>query len=199
MSEKFITERIPYPSGALMKYLFKLPILFYRMGLGPLVGQMFMVMTTTGRKSGLPRRTAIEFHQYNGRKYVMIGWQDSDWYKNIQANPYITIQTASGTERVYARRLTEDAEYAEAWDFAESSPFMQVVMRLTGTSLTRESFLAQKDRFGLMTFDPTDRPTPPPLENDLAWVWWGIGGLVLAAAALGLLRRRRAGGAPPAG
>ena len=49
--------------------------------------------------------------------------------------------------------------------------------------------LAKKDRIYMLTFDPTDEPTPPPLEADLAWVW----ALVLGAYWLlfGGRRRRR--------
>lgn len=47
-----------YPSG-IMKWLLKAPILFYRLGLGLVVGRLFMVMTTTGCKSGQPRRIAM--------------------------------------------------------------------------------------------------------------------------------------------
>jgi hypothetical protein len=35
-----------------VKWLFQSPILLYRLGLGFLVGRLFMVMTTVGRKSG---------------------------------------------------------------------------------------------------------------------------------------------------
>lgn len=65
---KLITERLTYPTGTPLKYLYKTPILLYRMGLGPVIGRLFMIITTTGRKSGLPRRTAIEFHQYGGMR-----------------------------------------------------------------------------------------------------------------------------------
>jgi hypothetical protein len=67
--EKSFLERLPYPAG-LMKWLYKSPILFYRLGLGFLTGRIFMVMTTVGRKSGQPRRTAIEFHEFKSRNYV---------------------------------------------------------------------------------------------------------------------------------
>ncbi len=169
-TEKLITERLTYPSSTLMKYVYKSPILLYRLGLQALVGRLFMIMTTTGRRSGLPRHTAIEYHQHSGRKYVMVGWSKSDWYQNILANPLLTIQTASGVEHVRARRLTSDEELGEAWAVAETSPLIRGVIKLTGANLTRESFLAQRERFILLTFDPTDEPTPPPLEADLRWV-----------------------------
>jgi deazaflavin-dependent oxidoreductase (nitroreductase family) len=98
-----ITERLAYPSGVVMKYVYKIPILLYRLGLGRLIGCQFMIMTTTGRKSGLPRHTAIEYHQRKGRKYVLVGWARSDWYQNLLASPLTTSQTATGTEGAACR------------------------------------------------------------------------------------------------
>ncbi|MGQ9910355.1 MAG: nitroreductase family deazaflavin-dependent oxidoreductase [Candidatus Flexifilum sp.] len=189
-TDRLITERIRYPSGGLIKWLYKTPILLYRLGLGGVIGRLFMIMTTTGRTSGLPRRTAIEYHQYNGRKYVMVGWEHSDWYRNLLADPRLTIQTADGVEHVRARRLVTDAEYHEAWDFAERSPFMRAVMKLTGAKLTREQFISQKDRFILLTFDPTEEPTPPPLPADLSWALSAFTAL-LAIGVLVAGRRRQ--------
>ena len=81
--KQLFTENLPYPSGRVTQIVYKTPIWLYRLGWGPLVGRLFMILTTTGRKSGLPRRTALEFHQHHGRKYVMVGWTAVDWYKNI--------------------------------------------------------------------------------------------------------------------
>lgn len=171
MDKKIWLEKIPYPKG-LLKWLFKLPILLYRLGLGSLVGRLFMVMTTIGRKSGLLRRTAIEFHEFKGRKYIFSGWgTKTDWYRNIEANPYITIQTWRGAESVKARRITSETELSEAFEFAMSNPTMRIVIKSVGFDLSLNQFLAQKDRFTFVTFDPTEEPTPEPLKADLTWVW----------------------------
>lgn len=70
-----------------------------------------MVMTTIGRKSGLPRHTGIGFHQFQGRKYVMnVYGMKSDWYRNVLADPHVTIQTTDGVEVCLARRITMDEE-----------------------------------------------------------------------------------------
>jgi deazaflavin-dependent oxidoreductase (nitroreductase family) len=169
-SEQLLTEKLPYPSGKLARNLYKTPILLYRLGLGPLVGRLFMIMTTTGRKSGLPRRTAIEYHQYGGRKYVLVGWTQSDWYQNLLANPLMTIQTASGAESVRAHRVDSAEERHEAWKVAENSPGVRMAMQLSGAKLTEDEFVAQKDRFVIVTFDPTSEATPAPLAADLKWV-----------------------------
>jgi hypothetical protein len=100
MNKKSWLEILPYPKGW-MKWLYKTPILLYRLGLGFLVGRLFMIMTTVGRKSGQPCRTAIEFHEYKGRRYVFSAWgMKADWYRNIATNPTITIQTWRGAESV---------------------------------------------------------------------------------------------------
>ncbi len=180
---------VPYPSSPFMKYLFKLPILLYRLGLGPVIGGKIMILTTTGRKSGLPRRTAIEYNVHEGRKYIMAGWGgQSDWYKNLAADPRVTIQTADGSEPAIARRLTQDEELIDAYRFVEDNPAMRVWMNvLLGGALTREQFLARRDQFYLVRFDPTDEPAPLPLEADLTWTWLVIGGVLLAF----LLSRKR--------
>lgn len=166
------SEILPYPSQPLLKGLFKSPITLYRLGLGPVVGKLFMVMTTTGRKSGLPRRTAIEYHAYHGRKYVMNGYgMKSDWYRNILADPRVTIQTADGVEAMLARRVTSDAELAQAYEFAEHNPIIQGWIKSSGQALSKEQFVAEKERWCMVTFDATDQPAPPALEVDLEWVW----------------------------
>ncbi len=183
---------IPYPKG-LIKAAFKAPIVLWRLGLGPLIGHQFMIMTTTGRVSGQPRRTAIEYHVHRGRKYALAGWgKRSQWYKNALADPRMTIQTADGTERVRLRRVVDEADRAEAWELIEKKPSLRAWARVLGVDVNRERFIADKETFFLVTFDPTDEPTPPPLEADLVWVWPAAAGLLLGAlAALRLLRRPR--------
>lgn len=175
-----VLESIPYPKHPLLKAAFKLPIVLWRLGLGGLTGRLFMIMTTIGRKSGQPRRTAIEYHEFNGKTYVLAAWPKSDWYQNLLSDPRVTIQTAHGTQACVARRLTDDGELAQVFEFVEKNPFMRRFWEMLGFNLTREEFLAQKDRFYIITFEPTDQPTPPPLEADLKWLWAviGISGLI---------------------
>lgn len=170
-----VLESIPYPKHPLLKAVFKFPILLWRLGLGSISGRLFMIMTTTGRKSGKPRRTAIEYHEINGKNYVLAAWPKSDWYQNLLADPRVTIQTARGSQSCVARRLTDDEELGRVFDFVEKNPLMRYFWEMLGFNLTREEFLAQKDRFYLIVFEPTDQPTPPPLEADLKWVWAVIG------------------------
>lgn len=178
-----------YPANPWMKALAKAPIVLWRMGLGPLLGRVFILITHTGRKSGLPRRTMTEYHVLNGRKYVPCAFGErAQWYKNIMADPHVTIQTADGTEHVIARRVTDDDELLAVYDLLRRrNPLMlNWYLESMGIEPTRDGLLAGKDRVYILTFEPTDEPTPPPLEADLTWVWWVLA-LLLARA----LRSRR--------
>ncbi len=112
----------------------------------------------------------------------MVGWTESDWYKNILANPLVTLQTACGTERARVRRLPTIEDLRGAWEVAEDSPVIRGFMKQTGQSW--ESLVAQQDRIIILTFDPTDEPTPPPLQANLSWV------LIALPIALSVLLQR---------
>jgi deazaflavin-dependent oxidoreductase (nitroreductase family) len=171
MSQKTWVETMPYPKG-LLKWLFKTPVLLYRLGLGFLVGRLFMVMTTTGRKSGQPRRTAIEFHEFEGKPAVMSGWGTrTDWFRNLEANPLATVQTWRGAQSVRARRIDSEEELARAFRWAQANPTMRNMMKLAGFEMTLEQFLAEKERFTFIGFEPAEEQTPLPLQADLVGVW----------------------------
>jgi deazaflavin-dependent oxidoreductase (nitroreductase family) len=56
-------------------------------------------ITTIGRKSGLPRRIEIYFHQFDGKFYLTgrPGFK-RDWVANISANPEFTLHLKHGVE-----------------------------------------------------------------------------------------------------
>ena len=52
-----------------------------------------MLLTTTGRKTGRPRTTAISFMPLDDRLVVFSGWgTSSNWYRNVRANPSVTVR-----------------------------------------------------------------------------------------------------------
>ncbi|MEW6402229.1 MAG: hypothetical protein AB1649_10545 [Chloroflexota bacterium] len=52
MTNKTWIEKLSYPSG-FMKWIYKSPVLFYRLGLGFIVGRLFMVIPVCGIMSTL--------------------------------------------------------------------------------------------------------------------------------------------------
>src|SRR5690606_35539750 len=80
------------------KYFNRFMILNWRLGLGPWIsfwpegfGQ-FMVITHKGRKTGLQRRTPVNFARVGGEVYCVAGFGPAtDWYRNILQNPEVEI------------------------------------------------------------------------------------------------------------
>ena len=163
-----------YPDTKIEKALFKLPILFWRLGLGPIQGRIIMIITHIGRKTGIPHHTAVEFHTMNGIKYIPCAFgSKSQWYRNIMANPRVTIQTADGTEQMIAIRITQDDELVSVIEMIlERNPsLMNWYLESIGIAPNREEILAHKDQLYFLRFDPTSDPTPRGLDVDLAWIW----------------------------
>lgn len=107
----FTRER-PHP---LQRALFKLPPLVYR---GPtaafLASRCVLRLTTTGRKSGQPRTICVSFMPLDGRYIIFSGFGiQSNWYRNVQANPNVTIQIGRRTMRATATVVADPARRRE--------------------------------------------------------------------------------------
>lgn len=98
----------------------------YALGLGPVIGRIILLLTTTGRKSGKRRVTPLQYEEINGKYYLGAarGLQ-ADWVRNIQANPQVEVQVKSLRFRGMAEVVTEPTRIA---DFLEvrlrRHPFM---------------------------------------------------------------------------
>jgi deazaflavin-dependent oxidoreductase (nitroreductase family) len=89
------------PPSKALRFGLRLPIWFYRVHLGWLLGDRFLMLTHIGRKSGQPHQTVIEVVQHKKETdtyYVVSGWgEKSDWYQNIRKTPSVTIHTGGRT------------------------------------------------------------------------------------------------------
>jgi deazaflavin-dependent oxidoreductase (nitroreductase family) len=181
---------LSYPPSYWHRLLFKAPITLWRLGLGWLVGWVLMLITHTGRKTGLPRRTMVEYHSLNGVKYAPCAFGvRSDWYRNVALNPYVVIQTLHRTERAKAIRVTDNHELLRVFALflRRDPPLTKAYLQSLGIQPEPAAVLANKDRIYWLRFDPTDEPTPQPLKADLAWIWL----LALAGGLFAWLFNRR--------
>ncbi len=163
-----------YPRQKWHKLLFKMPLILWRMGLGPLMGHYVLVLTTWGRKSGLPRHVMTEYHVMRGRIYVPCAFgPKSQWYRNLAADPHVTVQTWQGAESMLAHRVTDDEELRAVYTLIRRRNPVMLHWYLESLGLPDDvaALVAHKDRVYIIRFDPTSEPTPPPLEVDLAWIW----------------------------
>jgi deazaflavin-dependent oxidoreductase (nitroreductase family) len=89
---KTIVDR---PPSKALRFGLRLPIWLYRMRLGWLLGDRFLMLTHIGRNSGQPHQTVIEVVHHDKASdtyYVVSGWgEKSDWYQNVQKTPSVVI------------------------------------------------------------------------------------------------------------
>jgi len=78
----------------------------YRHGFGPT--HIVLLLTTTGRKTGLPRITPLQFEDING--VIVVGsarGKESDWFKNILAEPRVHVQIKNREFDAIAEPVTD--------------------------------------------------------------------------------------------
>jgi deazaflavin-dependent oxidoreductase (nitroreductase family) len=63
------------------------------------------LITIRGRKSGLPRTTAVAIIEVSGRRWVWAPWGEVHWVRNLRAAGRATITVRRGTEEVTATEL----------------------------------------------------------------------------------------------
>ncbi len=85
-----------------IKNVQKIHRLLYALGLGPLIGKVILLLTTTGRKSGQRRVTPLQYEEINGEYYLGAArGLKADWVRNIAANPQVELRV--GAKRVPGR------------------------------------------------------------------------------------------------
>lgn len=109
------TQLVPYPTG-IFRFVARLPLQLHRLGLGQLLQiTPYMIVTTRGRVSGLPRPVMLEFRRHGSKIYVISGWGNRpDWYKNILIDPEVTIQHGGQTFRARGSHVEDTAEAMRA-------------------------------------------------------------------------------------
>jgi deazaflavin-dependent oxidoreductase (nitroreductase family) len=84
----------------------------YQRGFGPT--RIVLLLTTTGRKSGLPRVTPLQFEKVDGDYYIASArGQDADWFKNIQTNPNVHVQIREREFDAVAEPVTDPIRIAD--------------------------------------------------------------------------------------
>lgn len=94
--------------------------------MGWLLGHRFVLLTHTGRKSGLARQTVLEIVRYDdvsGACVVASGWGvRSDWVRNVTDHPKIIIQVNNRRTQAVATRLLPEQGARELADYARRHP-----------------------------------------------------------------------------
>jgi deazaflavin-dependent oxidoreductase (nitroreductase family) len=81
-----------------------------------LARELYLYLTTTGRRSGRPREIEIWFTHRDGRFYLVAEYSTSQWVKNLQADPRVQVRVAGKRFAAQARLISgeTDAELRRA-------------------------------------------------------------------------------------
>lgn len=117
-----ITDAGP-PSGG-RRVLARAPIMLYRWGLGRLLGSRLVYLRHTGRRSGLVREVVLEVVTSDaGSTTVCSGFGTrAVWYRNVLANPSVTIQNGRLRTAATASALDVDAGVEVMSEYASRHP-----------------------------------------------------------------------------
>ncbi|MFG2335513.1 nitroreductase family deazaflavin-dependent oxidoreductase [Streptomyces yangpuensis] len=118
--------RWPGPPVGWRRLLARLPLVLYRVGLGPVLGKRFLVLHHEGCYSGRRRTVCLEVVDHDplyGTWTVASGFGDrSQWYRNLRHVPQVVIQVGRQRHAVTAYFLSPE-ESAEAMvQYAASHP-----------------------------------------------------------------------------
>jgi deazaflavin-dependent oxidoreductase (nitroreductase family) len=97
-----------------MKNVQKMHRFLYAIGLGPVVGKIILLLTTTGRKSGQPRITPLQYEMIDGKVHLGASrGLKADWVKNIEHDPHVKVQVKSLKFNGLAHVCTDPIEIAD--------------------------------------------------------------------------------------
>jgi deazaflavin-dependent oxidoreductase (nitroreductase family) len=120
----------------------------YAIGLGPLVGWLVLLLTTTGRRTGLPRITALQYEEVEGA-YLLGSSRGlkADWVRNLIADPRVEV-------RVRSRRFRGRAEVVS--DPERIADFLALRLkrhpRIVGKIMEMEGLTTRPSRDRLVTY-----------------------------------------------
>jgi len=76
-----------------MKNIQKIHRVLYAIGLGPIIGRIILLLTTTGRRSGKKRVTPLQYELIDNDYYLGAArGLNADWVRNIQVYPQVELR-----------------------------------------------------------------------------------------------------------
>lgn len=126
MQSWMVTRFLRKPPGRLLRFILRLPILQYRLGLQKPFENRILILTTRGRKTGKLRRTAVgyAFEPATNGYLVMTGWGGkSDWFRNASADPGVELWVGTRRMKATASELSMEENIAEIKRMFKMDPF----------------------------------------------------------------------------
>ena len=152
-------ERVPRFIWRLLRFL--PPRIAYSLGLGSLVGSFVLLLKTTGRKSGLPRVTPLQYDEIDGIIYVgSARGVKADWYRNLAEDPNVEVTVGTHKFKGYADLISDSVQIADFLELRlKLHPKMVAAMLRfegMGPTPTREQLEQYAAKRALVAIRPTE-------------------------------------------
>jgi deazaflavin-dependent oxidoreductase (nitroreductase family) len=160
-------------------YLNRFMLALFRLGLGrwvnawPSVGGRIMVLTHVGRKTGIRRRTPLNYAVVDGDVYCLAGFgSSSDWYRNLLANPEVEIWLPDGW---WAGSASDVSGSERRMDLLRevliASGFAAWLAGIRPRTDSDPKFAAVTEEYRLLRIRRSHALTGRGGPGDLAWIW----------------------------
>jgi deazaflavin-dependent oxidoreductase (nitroreductase family) len=163
----------------LFRHLNRFMLVLWRLGLGgwvngwPSVGGRILVLTHVGRRTGIRRRTPLNYAIVDGDVYCTAGFgSGSDWYRNVLANPEVEIWLPDGWWAGTASDLSDSESRIELLrKVLIGSGFAAWLAGIRPRTDPDEKLAASTAAYRLLRIRRSHGLTGRGGPGDLAWVW----------------------------
>jgi deazaflavin-dependent oxidoreductase (nitroreductase family) len=158
---------LPKPIFRLIKYP---PQIAYRLGLGAVFGRLILLLTTTGRKSGQPRVTPLQYEQIGEKFYLGASrGLKSDWVRNILVDNQVEIQVKSRRFQGTAEVITDPGRIIDFLELRLRNHPRMVRAMLKAEGLSNPPSQDQLEEYvknvALVIVTPFNNLTHPPISK----------------------------------
>ena len=161
------------------RYFNRFMLAMWRLGLGswvnlwPDVGGRIMVLTHIGRRTGIRRRTPVNYAIVDGEIYCTAGFgQTSDWYRNVMAHPDVQVWLPDSWWTGKAEEVAgADSRLPLMRQVLIASGFAAYAAGIDPRQMTDQELDAATAEYRLLRIRRTAPCTGPEGPGDLAWVW----------------------------
>jgi deazaflavin-dependent oxidoreductase (nitroreductase family) len=152
------------PRG-IVRWIFRVPVWLYQLGLGFLIGNGVLLLATTGRRSGKRRITPLGYGRdpVTGDVTVAAGWTGgADWYRNAVAHPAVKIWLGRGWIDCRAESVLPEESVRGYRRMRTLNPYAdRIFSKWLGRAFvpTEEDYLKVAGLFPSLKLVPTMNPT----------------------------------------
>jgi deazaflavin-dependent oxidoreductase (nitroreductase family) len=154
-------------------------LLIWRLGLGPWlnawpdVGGRILVITHTGRISGLKRRTPLNYAIVGDDIYITAGFGSrSDWYRNLKANPQVEVWLPEGWWRGVVEEINDpQLRLALLRQVLIGSGIVAPIFGINPKSMLDGELDEATNTYRLLRIRRLEACTGPGGPGDLSWIW----------------------------